>query len=488
MAKLDLKIFPPNSLKGTRKRRRFPKSQLKNKPVTGDEINYNPILVSSAHGKIKTLVFNYPDMASESLDDKISGLHSVITKLASKMKQVEHFIVVTNEKTGSSEIETYLKNKLGKRVHICKVVPDKQRKFSNWASDLYKAALYKKETEDEYRLFLVEPSLIHIANSDDQHVVDWMLPHIEEHLSSSHETLDLLKHNEAANKLKFDGGNILVGDDFVLLGGDIKKANEKKENSELFKKFLFGDKEPFFLEATPPKHRNEEDYITNDKVKNKLATTEFRGIKQPIFHLDLFITLGGRLNKEQYQLVIGQPVVGLSVLELAEIPIDLAGVIYEQVYKMEYSISMVIKQLSNILNENGTAKFKIVRVPLPLTYHSTFDSENRETRNWYWASYNNCLVEIDEKPPYTKSIWLPSYSKNYGNHHEPKDGEMPVLYGNWRSGLNSHEREVKRIWKKELSFENVTMINADFNMYIQKKGSLACLINCIEREIQLENT
>lgn len=479
------KLFPPVSFKGIKKRKRLPKSKSKDKLATGQESDYNPILISSAHGKIKTLVFHYPDMSSETINSKIKGLHSVITKLASTMKHVEHFIIITNENTDSSEVETYLRKKLKEKVHICKVAPKEQRKFSNWASDLYRAALYKKGSENEYSLFLVEPSLIHVANEDDQHVVNWILPHLEEHPSSSHSTLDLLGHKEVAKKLKFDGGNMLVGDDFVLLGGDIKRANKGKNNDDLFKKLLFGNKEPIFLEGTPPKPRDRKLYTTSDGIRNEPAIIEFRGKEQPIFHIDLFITLGGRLNKDQYQLVIGQPVVGLS--SLSKIPIDLAGVIYEQVYKMEYSISLVIKQLNSLTNKNGTSKFKIHRIPLPLTYYSIFDSEKREIRKWYWASYNNCLVEIDEKPPYTKSVWLPSYAKDYRNYQKTNHEKGEITYGNWKKGLKTYEEEVENFWKNDLGFDNVTLIKADFNMYIRKKGSLACLLNCIEREIKWED-
>lgn len=485
------KLFPPVFFKGIKDRIRMPKVKnevledilLQEKQILLNETDMSPVLVSSAHGRIKTIVFHYPSMIKEKENDEIGGLHIIIRKLAASMKYIENIIVVTNYASFTFEIEALLKREIGDKVHVCKVMPYKCCNFSNWASDPYKAIFYKDNIDVPHKLYLVEPDLIHIANGGDLHIIDYMLPHIEEHKSDPHLTLDALKQKSGTG-LRLDGGNMLVGDTFVLLGGDIEKENNDEISKALLKKMFFGNKTSYYLKGEPPKHYfNGDKTIFNttiDKVKNIFATETFRGGSQPMYHIDLFITLGGRAGNGQYQLVVGQPVPGFTIDELLGMPSDLRGIIYEQLYKMEYSISSVIKQLGSILNkEKNIPEFKIIRSPLPLTYHTIEEEDCSLTRKWYWATYNNCIVEIDKD---SKSVWLPSYLDDYSDYENP-ESDKKEIYGNWKN-LEEHENEVRRVWKEELGFKNITFIEANFHMYIQKRGSLACLVNCIERETE----
>ena len=96
------------------------------------------------------------------------------------------------------------------------------------------------------------------------------------------------------------------------------------------------------------------------------------------------------------------------------------------------------------------------------------------------------MVEIDKKNN-TKKVFLPSYTDNYsGQRLTNEDRKRWDLnsrdffnYGNW-SDLRPFQDRVKSIWEKRLGFE-VRFVHADFNVHVQKGGSLACMVNCINR-------
>lgn len=489
METLELKVFPSVNYRGITKRVRLPKNLTiqqmklrKSQKASLLEIPPDlPIPVSSAHGRIKTLVFHYPHIGCETTTEIVKGLYQVIEGVAAQMPKDIFFIIVTEEEGRISEIGNRLMNTINQenRLHICDVVPGKCNQFSVWASDPYKAIYYKLENDQSYQLYLVEPiTMIHRSNESDQKIIDWIVPHLQKHPAEHDESLNQLSFNRE-NILEFDGGNILVGDHFVLVGGDIKAENSDVDCS-LFTNTLFGEKHIYFLEGAPPKHHYLEGALeTSDKFRNILATESvnedigIEGRVQPIYHLDLFISLAGRIKDEKspYQLVIGHPVVGIHEHKLLKLPYDIRGIIYEQVYKMEYSISQLIHQINKIRDENGVPKFTITRIPLPLTYH---DDPKKMIRRWYWASYNNCIVEIDEKAN-SRRVWLPCYLSNYDNYKIDDENS----YGAWRDDLKHHQSKAEQIWRA-LNFD-VTFIEADFHLYAQKNGSLACLVNCIER-------
>ncbi|BDS12450.1 hypothetical protein [Aureispira anguillae] len=480
MEDLELKIFPPADYKSIEKREHNLKGIKNILSVLGfyeeqrvKAIKETPVMVSSVYGRIRSIVFHY-DLGDEesTKNNAVEGLQLLIEELMRKMPRVDHFILITNEvpkKDYKFKIESKLeKLGLADRLFLCKVIPISLN-ISAWASDPYKAVYYVDGNEK--RLHLFEPqNMIHRTGCADEEILDKLFL-TKKRIPQDIQNLFHSSHDEERFNLSFDGGNILVGERFVLIGADTESANVSKEEElkEKFEKLLTGKKELLLLKGEPPQYYARPELIeTEGEIKNILATREIRGICcQPLFHLDLFITLAGEKDGKE-QLVIGKPVVGLPMKTLRGLPYHTLGMIYDQIYQTEYSIQQVIKQL-----EGASTEFEIIRIPMPLTYHNDF--KDHTIRKWYWATYNNCIVEVTKNSE--KTVWLPSYLHDYKKHY----GES---YSGWKDDLAPYEDEAKAIWKK-LGFK-VVMINAHFHMYAQSHGSLACLVNCIDRENQIE--
>jgi hypothetical protein len=564
MAKLDLKIFPYAS-EGNKRRNvvdegniskadklvyhfdvllgLLPSTLLSKKDLYLPEYNYS--LFPSVTGKIEQIVFHFPKVSNFKTPSKEAGLHHLIIDLASKMKNTK-FYVLTNEEGSKTPVEFFLETK--ENVKTLKVIPERYQKHSYWAKDSYLAAF-----DSDGKLYLIEPeSLIQRANSDDSGVLT------KEVVRKSFSNVNYKR----LRYLDFDGGNILVGNSFVLMGidtltynstysdSDINQAGQtiwySTNNKNLNDKQILIDKlrrytnenKPNLEKTTLLLDNNDKAEEVNYKTffkylkaasrnKEKLITTLFnrfvdakpihfigkstpisenkdyqgcihesalsiKSRNQPFFHLDFFITLLGPVH-DKYQILVGDPVIGLSNEKLAALDSETLGIISTQIYRMKHSVDEVIEQLKKI----EQLDFVINRIPLPLTYHNTLTKENKIEFKWYWASYNNCLVEIDGR---SKKVWLPSYVDNYSNEEKlpnnsplpsfPEDwksawrnydSEKKIDYGNW-SDLEPHQKKANEVWNN-LGY-TVTPVNGDLHQYLQKNGSICCLTNCIKRNIK----
>ena len=155
------------------------------------------------------------------------------------------------------------------------------------------------------------------------------------------------------------------------------------------------------------------------------------GTVQPIFHIDMFITLAGRNSEGKYQLVVCDPRLAAALVEQPD------GIL---------TSPDAFDEIAETLSRLG---FEIIRNPLPLVY---VDDPEMRVRKWYFASYNNALVEL--KADGAKMIWLPTYG-----------------HGNWQE-LEKTDQENKRIWE-ELGF-NVILLE-DFHPFAENAGSAHCI-------------
>jgi hypothetical protein len=92
---------------------------------------------------------------------------------------------------------------------------------------------------------------------------------------------------------------------------------------------------------------------------------------------------------------------------------------------------------------------------MPLTY---VDDPRSRTRFWYFATSNNCLVQIDKRAG--NHVWLPSYG-----------------HSDW-ADLAATDRANQHIWEG-LGF-TVHML-ADFHPFAQNLGSVHCIKKYLER-------
>ena len=95
------------------------------------------------------------------------------------------------------------------------------------------------------------------------------------------------------------------------------------------------------------------------------------GTRQPIFHIDMFLSLAGRGADGRYRVLVGDP------REAAR----LTGETLQP-----HAMAAVFDDVARDLAGRG---YDVTRTPLPLVYADDVDAR---VRSWYFATSNNVLV------------------------------------------------------------------------------------------------
>jgi hypothetical protein len=253
--------------------------------------------------------------------------------------------------------------------------------------------------------------------------------------------------------LYFQGGNVLIGDDFTLIGADypantlalveqtghirVPDDIEAAEYVHQLYQQTFDPKRRLIYVGTTlpvPQETSRQIMINGERWEEVIYVGT--GEAQPIFHIDMFISLAGRGRSDKYRLLVGSPRMADEILNQAPLP---------------HAMAAIFDDMARTLSQQD---FEVIRNPLPLTY---LDDPQAKVRMWYFATANNCLVQIDGQD---KRVWLPTYG-----------------HGAW-SNLKAIDKANKRIWQK-LGF-NVTEL-ADFHPFAQNLGSVHCIKKYLER-------
>lgn len=157
------------------------------------------------------------------------------------------------------------------------------------------------------------------------------------------------------------------------------------------------------------------------------------GTVQPLFHIDMFLSLAGRDANGKYQILVGDP-------SMAPMP--------PSAMSDSYTMQNVYDAIADSLQSSG---FTVIRNPLPLTFskqtvkleelnHSENEKLYRiylelrnlgltevELRNWYFATSNNALVEITDT---FKRVWLPTYGYDEFKYLEDSDKKNQDIWEN----------------------------------------------------------
>jgi len=151
-----------------------------------------------------------------------------------------------------------------------------------------------------------------------------------------------------------------------------------------------------------------------------------------LYHIDLFLTLTGIVENEQYVVLLGQCVALTTAME-------------EVARQQNVCLDKIASRLQK---DYG---IKVVRNPLPLGQHLYV--------------YNNCLIEVTSE---SKTVWLPAYSTDHPEH----------------DALKALEKENETIWR-ELGF-NPCLVSAPFGDLLGVKAGLHCITNEV-RSYSLED-
>ena len=389
----------------------------------------DPSLVSSSHGAIRKILLTLPNDLFSNGDQRTTETAEAVKDLLSKLGSEVETVIVTQD-SSKSQLNGWL-SQLDLTGRTTTVLLSDNDDITFWAQDPFAVCVDKSDSET----YLVEPIIFN--RLDDAFIADFVANKTN------------LKRTSA--RLHFQGGNILIGDDFWLLGMDsaaessssglIEQAPDEKAGDAIKRKYgkFLDSKRKLILvgssRAVP--HAGERKFQMNGQSWTEtLYFGNKEGTAQPIFHIDMFITLAGRDAHRKPIALIGDPAMAAEIL--GEIP-------------QRHAMAAIFHDIAEQFSQMG---FEVVRNPLPLTYD---DDEEKRERTWYFASSNNALVEITTT---AKQVWLPTY----GHDKWPE--------------LAATDQRNREIWEG-LGF-TVNMLK-NFHPFASQIGAAHCIVKFLSR-------
>jgi hypothetical protein len=254
--------------------------------------------------------------------------------------------------------------------------------------------------------------------------------------------------------LYFQGGNVLIGDDFFLIGADYPAESLTYVNSvlrpdrgenprdlvrRLYGEYLDTERRLLYVGSTIPVPAQQERTfeVNGEEWREQIHVGNSPGTVQPLFHIDMFITLVGRDADGSYRVLVGDPAMAAEVLG-------------ERV--RAHAMREAYDNIARGLQRLG---FSVTRNPLPLVY---VDDPGERSRVWYFATSNNALVETGDDGQ--KRVFMPTYG-----------------YGEW-SSLELIDQRNQEIFE-ELGFEVIAL--GDFHPFAESLGAVHCIKKYLAR-------
>lgn len=385
----------------------------------------HPELIPTADGAIERLLFTIPNYAVE--DETMA--HAYQGLFAALPPDVR--LVVLTQKSCETVVRKWLAdNKLSAKADVN--VFDDALNISIWAEDGYVVA----KDLDSKSTYFVEP--YSFPRYADSLVAEFVVNFTD------------LKGTRAP--LYFQGGNVLIGDKFFLIGADYPANSLKYIASHvltvppgtspkafiksLYREYLDRDRDVIYVGSrkSVPAEQERETTINGEKWKEVICAGNGAGTVQPLFHIDMFITLIGP-NNGKYHVLVGDPSAAYKLLG-GDPPLHAMQPVFD-----------------DIAEQLGALGFEVGRNPLPLVY---MDDPKRKERMWYFATANNALVQNSPK----KIVWLPTYG-----------------YGAWME-LEKTDTANGEIWRG-LGYE--VRFLGDFHPFAENLGAVHCIKKYLAR-------
>jgi hypothetical protein len=381
-----------------------------------------PRLIATAEGAIARMLLTIPSYAVAA-----EPLSAIYRGLLRELPASVGLVILTHE-AAASEIGRWLGE--AARTHTAEVVqaPD-HLQFSVWAEDGYVVVRDEESGSTDF----VEP--FSFPRYGDSLVADFV---------ANASDLD-----KTQAPLYFQGGNVLIGDDFFFIGADypaetlrylgtvlIPATGESPAHQvhRLYGEYLDPVRKLIYLASTIPVPAQQRRSIELDGAQwiEEVFVGNRAGTVQPIFHIDMFVALAGGKR-----VLVGDP---RLAAELLEIPLQ------------PHAMAEVFDDIARSLARLG---FEVLRNPLPLAY---MDDPEKRVRTWYFATSNNALVHAParERP----AVFLPTYG-----------------YGAWES-LAVTDRRNREIWEG-LGFDVRQL--GDFHPLAEELGALHCIKKYLAR-------
>lgn len=381
--------------------------------------------ISRRRNKIQASIINENDVIArlEEVQKYFSGENGL--KSFFKREEIEYLLLKDFKDVKEKEAITYFLEKA----------------FSIWIQDPF--VVLNNETETH----LLEPLPNLLLRPEDSQIINGTILGKTSRPIVNHEILN--KH------FKFHGGNILAGKDFIIAGGDnMNDALPEPTQLETYRENI----QKYFAPNIPLSNIH---IISHRYSKIKIPNEVYKGISnspdidlhvdyikgkwaldyhQPLYHLDLFISLAGKSGDNKNRLVI--PYV-MSYFAEAQSAVEYMNVYFQ-----------------NIVDELRLKEFEIYRNPIALQA-----MEYKRSTRWYFTTYNNCIVQVNDEIQDDNRVWLPTFGGDYGE------------YQNW-DYLTALDNANIDLWKR-LGFNVHPLPN--YHPIAYRKGGPHCMIKCLER-------
>jgi len=422
-----------------------------------------PTLVSSFNGVIERILFCFPSWAVEDTDF-VRAYQSVIGSLRVGTK----FVVVHHESV-KQKVEPWFTAPGHKPEDVLLVSLPDYVSLTDWAEDAYVSL---KDAADGSG-YLMEPW--EFKRSGDALIADAV------------EEFSDIKATQAP--LVFQGGNCLIGNDFWMLGKDyfadtvellqghqppVRVPDGKSADDfarELFSKYV--DRNRKLLLIGTKKAIPIREYIGTKSGVDYYLDVAGGGVGtfQPIFHIDMFISLVGVNSQGKFELLVGSPALADKMLGTKS-PFALDDV-YDSIAKSLSDLGFSVKR--NPLVHRPTIGKAFTHLKLKeiaaqpgyealssavkeLSTAGATDTSTVKIRDWHHITWNNCLVENSTSKG--KHVYLPTFG------HDPYSDLKPI------------DAEMKSIWEA-LGF--TVHLLGDFNKFAERQGVVHCIKKYLTR-------
>jgi hypothetical protein len=421
-----------------------------------------PSLVSSWSGSIEQLLLAFPSYGVHTAE-LAAGYRSVI----GAMRPGTRFVVVHHENDRQA-VEGWFREAGHPEGNTVYVPMPGYVDFTDWAEDGYLALV----DSDEDRTYLLEP---------------WSFPRSGDSLiADAVEEFSPVRATQAP--LVFQGGNCLIGDDFWLLGTDYFLDTLELVQSgelpitvppgrtavefvrELFRRHVDSDRELHLVGTKRPLGLKRYYASTESGEYHLDLPGDGTGDVQPIFHIDMFVTLAGRADG-RFRVLVGSPQLADATLGTKspyslqnaydEIAADFAARGFEVVRNPLVHRPRISQQLrfADLQSFAGTPDGAELReVVGEFTKAGAQPDSTINVRAWHHITWNNCLVE--NSPQEGRHVYLPTFG-----HGENAD--LAVI-----------DDEMERLWTG-MGYSVHRL--ADFNAFASRQGVVHCIKKYLRR-------
>jgi hypothetical protein len=296
------------------------------------------------------------------------------------------------------------------------------------------------ELRRQHGAFVQDPFVVMETTNGDTLLLEPYRGQLKENAFLAEQFADSTGYAILPTRYLLEGGNILVGDDFALIGRNLLERNRRK----FFP--LLEEKEAEKLITRDLKRALGMRYIfwvgDEQPITHPMKALAGEELMQPFYHLDLFLTLGGKSKT-------GDEIVLVGEIDMASFDPKPTKTQAAALAKLDGSLKAIKAQLQAYSNEFTGPRFLIEEIPMS----GKISGEGADMKFVPYA-YNNAQVE-----------WYHGVSRIY----------LPKFPN--RDRLETQLRETLL----RLGFSRVTFVAYDMEQFAQRKGGLHCLTKVLRR-------